>query len=192
MGRVDELISERPICSREEIWSDSKLLLPEPGVYAWFFDEIPPSVPRQGLFRRKEGALLYVGISPKPPSNDGKNSRQSVRSRIRYHFRGNAYGSTLRKTLGCLLSGQLGIQLKPVGKSGTRITFGAEGENALSEWMAAHARVSWLLHPEPWIVEDEAIDRLNLPLNLKGNEQHPFYSHLTQIRKIATQRARES
>jgi hypothetical protein len=30
-------------------------------------------------------------------------------------YAGNAGGSTLRKTLGCLLAGQLGIQLRRVG-----------------------------------------------------------------------------
>ena len=48
-------------------------------------------------------------------------------------YRGNAYGSTLRLTLGCLLADQLGIELRRVG-SGTRLTFG-DGEQALSEWM---------------------------------------------------------
>ena len=40
-------------------------------------------------------------------------------NRIRYHFRGNAEGSTLRLTLGCLLIKPLGIELRRVG-SGKR------------------------------------------------------------------------
>jgi hypothetical protein len=44
--------------------------------------------------------LLYVGIAPKaPPSNGRPPSRQTLRSRIRYHYRGNAAGSTRRLTL---------------------------------------------------------------------------------------------
>lgn len=51
--------------------------------------------------------LLYVGISPKaPPSNGGAPSRSTLRKRLQTHYRGNAEGSTLRKTLGCLLAGQ--------------------------------------------------------------------------------------
>jgi GIY-YIG catalytic domain len=46
------------------------------------------------------------------------------------HYTGNAEGSTLRKTLGCLLANELGIQLWRVG-SGNRMTF-IEGEQALS------------------------------------------------------------
>jgi hypothetical protein len=56
------------------------------------------------LVRSSGLALLYVGISPKPPSAVGTPSRQTLRSRLRYHFRGNAEGSTLRLSLGCLFS----------------------------------------------------------------------------------------
>ena len=48
-----------------------------------------------------------------------------MRERIRYHYQGNAEGSTLRLTLGCLLSEELDIELRRVG-SGKRMTF-AEG-----------------------------------------------------------------
>jgi hypothetical protein len=47
------------------------------------------------------GSLQYVGIAPRHMRP--RVSRQSLRTRIRYHFRGNAAGSTLRLTLGCLL-----------------------------------------------------------------------------------------
>jgi hypothetical protein len=86
--------------------------------------------------------LLYVGIAPRRIST--RTSRQNLRKRIRYHFRGNAYGSTLRLTLGCLL----GLQLRRVG-SGTRLTFGPASEQTLSEWMAEHARVCWCETSEP-------------------------------------------
>ncbi|MET8121086.1 GIY-YIG nuclease family protein [Micromonospora sp. NPDC005189] len=72
--------------------------------------------------------LLYVDISPKaPPGNGRPPSRQTIRGRIRYHYRGNAAGSTLRLTLGSLLAGELGIGLRRVG-SGNRLTFGQIAE----------------------------------------------------------------
>ena len=40
--------------------------------------------------------LLYVGISPRPPSADRPPSRQNLKKRIRSHFSGRADGSTLR------------------------------------------------------------------------------------------------
>jgi hypothetical protein len=38
-----------------------------------------------------------------------------VRQQLWTHYAGNAEGSTLRKTLGCMLAEQLGIQLRRVG-----------------------------------------------------------------------------
>ena len=49
--------------------------------------------------------------------------------------------------------------------------------------MGENAFVTWLVHDEPWILEDELIKTVNLPLNLRGNESHPFYSVLSAIRK---------
>jgi GIY-YIG catalytic domain-containing protein len=92
------------------------------------------------------GGILYVGIAPRHMAT--RSSRQNLRKRVRYHFRGNAYGSTLRFTLGCLL----GLELRRVG-SGKRMTFTKAGEAVLSEWTAEHARVCWLEHPEPWTAE---------------------------------------
>ena len=110
-------------------------------------------------------------------------SKQTLRKRLRYHYRGNAYGSTLRLTLGCLLGEQLGIQLRRVG-SGTRLTF-ADGEAKLSEWMEQNAFVVWAVHPQPWEPEHELISHLSLPLNLDQNAEHPFHSTLSGLRKVA-------
>jgi hypothetical protein len=65
-----------------------------------------------------------------------------------------------------------------------------EGEDKLSEWMSENAYVTWVVHPEPWKVEDFAIGRLSLPLNLRDNEKHPFHHTLTSIRRQAKRKAR--
>ena len=187
---LEQLVRASTPYSKSDILAKPCPIPADSGVYAWFFDQVPNAVPVDGLLLSDALTLLYVGISPNPPSPSGAMSSQTVRSRIRYHFSGNAYGSTLRKTLGCLLSEQLGIHLQRVGISNTRITFGDAGEKALSTWMADHARVAWLIHLEPWVIEDEAIERLNLPLNLKGNESNPFHPELTRIMKRAMDEAR--
>lgn len=63
--------------------------IPEvPGLYGWYFDELPPRVPDEGLHRIGAGALLYVGISPKEPPKNGKPpSKSNLRKRIKAHFR---------------------------------------------------------------------------------------------------------
>lgn len=186
IGVVDPLL-EAPLdtaalVAPERLWTASEVLVrPSPvpaasGVYGWHFQQPPcPELPA--------GQLLYVGIAPRYMKT--RTSTQSLRTRVRYHFRGNAYGSTLRLTLGCLL----GLELRRVG-SGQRMTFCKQGEAHLSQWMAAHARVCWVEDSEPWAAERELITQLDLPLNLDQNQHNSFHPRLTELRARARQRAR--
>jgi hypothetical protein len=167
----------------ERLWSaDEVLARPSPvpatsGVYGWHFRQPPcPELP--------VGRLLYVGIAPRQMKT--RTSAQSLRTRVRYHYRGNAAGSTLRLTLGCLL----GLELRRVG-SGGRMTFCRAGEERLSQWMAENARVCWMEDLEPWTAESEFITHLDLPLNLDQNRHNSFHSRLKELRARARQRARE-
>ncbi|MFC8141576.1 GIY-YIG nuclease family protein [Streptomyces paradoxus] len=146
------------------------------GVYGWHFEQAP----HQEL---DAGRLLYVGIAPRYMAN--RTSTQNLRKRVRYHYRGNAAGSTLRLTLGCLL----GLELRRVG-SGKRLTFGKAGEATLSQWMAENARVCWIEHAEPWALESKLISQLNLPLNLDQNRHNAFHDRLKELRAQARQQAR--
>ena len=159
----------------------------EAGVYGWWFRTLPAVIDTTHCAKRGELTLLYTGISPsRPPVNGRPPSRQDLRKRIRNHSRGNASGSTLRMSLGCLLSDRLGIELRRYG-GGHRRQFGS-GEAVLSEWMAENALVSWITDPEPWVAEGEVIAYLDLPLNLQGNA---FYAGLTAVRTHAVRRANE-
>nr|WP_228182403.1 hypothetical protein [Streptomyces anulatus] len=115
-----------------------------------------------------------------------RTSTQNLRKRVRYHYRGNAAGSTLRLTLGCLL----GLELRRVG-SGRRMTFGKAGEATLSQWMADNAQVCWIEQDKPWELESHLIYQLDLPLNLDQNRHNAYHSRLKELRAQARQRARE-
>ena len=133
--------------------------------------------------------LLYSGISPKAPPRSGRNtSEQTLWNRIRYHFNGNAKGSTLRLTLGTLLAKTFGIELRRVG-SGKRMTFG-DGEEAISRWMGENPFVIWAVHPRPWELESNVIRNRLLPLNIDNNRSHVFHPVLSQVRQQAKQNAR--
>ena len=130
------------------------------------------------VFGRK---LLYVGIAPtKPPKNGRGPSTQILCHRIRYHYRGNAQGSTLRLSIGLLLGDELRLRLTRVG-SGKRLTF-ADGEPELTLWFKKNAYVTWLVHAEPWILEKSLIEQVSLPLNIDMNKAHPFSRVLSGIR----------
>jgi hypothetical protein len=114
--------------------------------------------------------LLYVGIAPKPPPRNGRSPGKShLKQRLRTHYFGNAAGSTLRRTFGCLLSDPLNIQLRRVGSSG-RYTFSNPGKQILDHWMDQHAFVTWVETSALWELEQQLLSSgLPLPLNLHGN-----------------------
>ncbi len=185
-----ELLAPARLCSRAEVLASPSPVPREPGVYAWYFRDIPSGVPTADCHCCGDLTLLYIGIAPKaPPKNGARHSTQRLVDRIRYHYRGNAAGSTLRLTLGCLLSETLGIELRRVG-SGKRMTF-ADGEGALSGWMADNAFVTWVVEPAPWVLEVELIAGLSLPLNLDMNRGHAFSEILRVVRRRAKVMARE-
>lgn len=177
-----------------KLWTRSEVLLrpspvpPVPGVYAWYFREVPGCIGDDANYLKVDGfTLLYVGISPRRPvAGRSESTRQNLRKRIRSHFRGNASASTLRLTLGCLLAEQLSIRLQP-SPSG-RLTFG-DGERVLDDWMEANALVVWSPSETPWIDEQEFITRLSLPLNIQGN-LHPFAAELSALRSSVRRAAR--
>ena len=155
------------------------------GVYAWYFDEVPPGVPTSGCHTSPDGqVLLYVGIAPKAVKATARPSTRTLRERLRDHLMGNAEGSTLRLTLGCLLADDLGIRLRRVG-SGKRHTFTNPGEIVLDRWLAAHAHIAFAAVEQPWKTEAWLLSRLSLPLNLSGNAAHSFATELSKLRGAA-------
>lgn len=156
------------------------------GIYFWWFKEIPPGVPTEGCIIQDGYTLLYVGISP---DKKGKpNSRANLRQRIKTHYSGNAEGSTLRRTLGVLLSTESNFPLRRVG-SGTRTTFTHPGEQWLDKWMEKNAHVYWVANEEPWVLEEKLISSISLPLNLQGNN-HNFKPILSAMRSKAMAEAK--
>jgi hypothetical protein len=174
-------VSPARVFSRDEVLSRPPPVPAASGVYGWWFRDLPALIDTSGCCKRNGLALLYVGISPRRhPARGDAASQQTMRSQLWMHYAGSAEGSTLRKTLGCLLAEQLGIQLRRVG-SGRRKTF-ADGEQVLSAWMSQNAFVSWLVRERPWELERDLITTVDLPLNLEGNAAHRFHPELTQVR----------
>lgn len=172
--------------SRSEVLQRPSPVPVENGIYAWYFRQIPSGVPTDNCLTFKGKTLLYIGIAPVKA-----NSRQSLSKRInRNHYRGNAYGSTLRKTLGVLLEKKSGFPLRRVG-NGNRITLTPAGERWLDEWMEKNAFVAWALHHKPWEIEPGVLRKVSSPLNIKDNDHHPFCSTLRAMRSEALQHARK-
>jgi hypothetical protein len=173
--------------TRDEVFGEPCPVPSEPGVFGWWFRTLPAELDVSGCEQRDGLTLLYVGISPTPPPANGKRPvSEDLRKRIRYHFGGgnaSAEGSTLRKSLGVLLAKELGIELRRIG-SGERSTF-AGGEGVLTQWMAEHTLVSWVVRGEPWHFEGKLIAALDLPLNIQGNKRNAYYAELKRRRREA-------
>lgn len=155
------------------------------GLYAWFFRETPGHVPTVDCLRSDDLNLLYVGIAP-----SRSTSKSNLRKRIRQHYTADAYGSTLRQTLGVLLADQSGFPIRRVG-NGDRKTLTHLGEQWLDRWMDRNALVAWVEHPEPWEVEEKVFAEVPLPLNIQGNRHHPYSQRLKRLRIEANAKARD-
>ena len=185
---MKELISPTKLFSRAEILSKPSPIPNISGLYGWYFKQLPPLVPSDGCIKFKDLILLYIGISPDKINKP--DSRQNLRKRITNHYRGNAEGSTLRRTLGILLSEESNFPLRRVG-SGRRMTFTHNGEQWLDNWLESNAFVCWVKNSNPREIEDKLFQTLSLPLNIQGNRHHPFSSDLNSLRKKAILRAKE-
>lgn len=186
-----ELLAPPHLHERAEVLVRPSPVPAAPGVYAWYFDVAPGRVPCREAHEWQRHRLLYVGIAPRQPAANGGPTRRTLRHRIREHYRGNAYGSTLRLTLGCLL----GLELRRIAsrkRPGTakRMTFGRDGERQLDTWMEEHARVVWLACADAWHLERELLSRLAPPLNLDANAGSTFRAELRAVRDEARARAR--
>jgi hypothetical protein len=170
MTTCDELLKPSRLWTRAEVLSRPSPVPKSSGIYAWYFRALD-GVPSTNCLTCGEFKLLYIGISPSAPPTNGKApSRQTLCHRVQYHMRGNAEGSTLRLSLGCLMANQLGIELRRVG-SGKRLTF-STGEQRLSEWLTENARVAWMVCDPPWRLEQELIAGLSLRSILDQNKNH--------------------
>jgi hypothetical protein len=185
MLNISRLTNPSKVFSRSDVLTKPCPVPKERGLYAWFFKKIPPNIPIEDCVTMNGLNLLYVGISPK-----NEQSTQKLHKRVTNHYRGNAKGSTLRKTLGVLLSKQSGFSLRRVG-SGKRMTFTHLGEQWLDDWMEMNAFVCWIEHPEPWEVEKEIFSNISLPLNIQDNGHHPFAKILSAKRSELKKQARE-
>ena len=179
------LLSPKHVLDRSTVLKQPSPVPSTSGLYAWFFREIPNCVPLDGCGRHDDSVLLYVGIAPSRAS-----SKSNLRKRIRQHYTADSYGSTLRQTLGVLLADQSGFPIRRVG-NGKRKTLTNLGEQWLDRWMDRNAFVTWIEHSAPWEVEEDVFSEIPLPLNIQGNQHHPFSRALKRLRIEANSQARE-
>src|SRR5450756_2640428 len=104
ISMCDDLFHPQHLYSRQQVLSPECPVPKRAGVYGWYFRGLDSLIPSPACFASGDFKLLYVGISPSAPPKNGKlPSKELLYDRIRTHMQGNAYGSTLRLSLGCIL-----------------------------------------------------------------------------------------
>jgi len=182
--KISLLTKTSKLYSREEIVNNPSIIPEEYGFHAWFFSHVPKPIPLDNTFHRDGYTLLFLGSVPLKKGSSS-NLRKSI---VNQHLKGNAYDSTLRLSLACLLKEQLGISL---AKHGSRIFLG-DDEEILDEWLNKNARIAYFVDNEPWLDKVEMIKRLDLPLNIEYNQHHPFYATLKKLRLDAKKDVQEN
>src|SRR5262249_31585844 len=87
----DELMKPSRLWTKAEVLLKPSSVPKAPGVYAWFFRDLDAFIPSANCYAVGEFRLLYVGISPSAPPQNGKlPSTQALFHRSRYHMNGNA------------------------------------------------------------------------------------------------------
>lgn len=174
------LTSESTQLHDPTVLRSQRIIIPAaPGAYGWYFDDAADFVPSGDWIRRNGWTLLYVGIT-------GDSADRWLANRIMdCHLGGTACNSTMRLSLGCLLSRSLGLKLRRAGEKS--FDFGYDGEKVLTRWITTHARVAWITTPTPADIESEALSNEGhrLLLNIKKNKLNPFRAELKRVRRDA-------
>lgn len=151
-----------------------------PGLYAYF---LAPGAALGPVTHSGEEAV-YIGRS----SNLAQREFDT-------HFAAGKTGfSTLRRSIGALLKGDLALEARPrgTGASTTNYTnyrFDDAGERRLSEWMRQRLLVGVHPHPSPEVVERELIAVAWPLLNLTGWD-NPERASIKALRKTCADEAR--
>ena len=181
---LDYFLNRPKMYQRKYVLSKNSSCPRSNGIYAWYFKDGLFKLPNQkSISRHKNYSILYIGIAP-----SRLTSKSNIRKRIFNHFRGTAYGSTLRLSLGVLLSNKSKFILRRI-KNKKMIRFTDEGEDWIDNWLEKNSLVSWFANQHPWKIETNLINQLYLPLNIQGNLDNPFKSILIDLRKKARERA---
>lgn len=183
-----ELIHPDKLIPISDVIANPTQLPAHPGAYAYYVDVELPLVPIKECHKHNGLYLVYVDSSPQDEPVGLTQRKGDVKKRVTGDTRRDARASTFRRSLGCLLADELGLQLRRINKN--TVTF-HNGEKTLSEWIANHVSVALIEVPSPWVVRNALHQNLFIPLNHTTGNKHPFHDELIDLRNKATQLAKE-
>ena len=157
------------------------------GYYCWFFKRAPHILPVKNCSLVQGLPPLYIGIA-----KSSEKSKSSLRKRIyRNHINGRARQSTLRLSLGVILSEESGYFLRLHKNEKRKYWLASKGEAWLSSWMNENAFVGFVECCDPKAVEKALIQHYNPPLNI-NHSNNEFSKKLKSMRETQQKYARQS
>lgn len=161
-------------------WPANVANIDRPGIYAVWVNQEGAEDLSKGIDLSLESGRIYVGQT----GSQGK-SPAFLRERILgRHLKGSVRTSTLRHTLAAIL------QRSP-GRSRSDEGILPPGESELSKWMRSHLEIAVSPIENPKILatlEQQVIEMLDPPLNLRGMRRTPLRDRISGLRKVFGQR----
>jgi hypothetical protein len=162
---------------------------PPRGIYCWYLQGLPATVPTDHCTWVDGHVLSYIGIAPKREPKKPPTAPLFHRRLIRNHLGGYSSSSTFRRDLGIILMADL--QLEPSLYKNNKPWFGPT-EKRLTAWIEIHAKAAFVAHPAPWSVEVPVIGTLSPLLNIDHNADQPFRPRLGSLREELFRRAKSN
>jgi hypothetical protein len=175
-------------------WSDAypiaEALLPDsPGIYQVSLEDAA-GLGGTALEDIPDSTVLYLG-----------KAEDSLARRVGQHLsEETTSSSTLRRSLGAVLSAKLGLHVRPRREPPTKerdfqnYRFDSEGEKLLTQWIREHVRIKWM--PVTSVesakrAESEWTRNLAPALNIQNNPGGVYVSTMRALRKRCQDAARE-
>ncbi len=98
------------------------------------------------------------------------------------HFKGNAEGSTIRKSFGSLFGFERQFYFNKKKKK--KWKYKASDEKKLSEWMKTNLILYFMRAQDYPTIEDILINHFNPPLNLKGNKNEINKGYRGELKRL--------
>jgi hypothetical protein len=171
---VNTLLDEARAITPAVLLSRQGAGLKVPGMYSWWVDEVGASQLSEGLELPVSAGLIYAGLAGATRWPSGKQSENTLWSRISgMHLGGRHELSTLRTTLGSILAR---------GNDSPVID-----EGALTEWMMKRLKVIAAPCADAdslGRLEDGVLMTIDPPFNLKGMAGTPLRLRIKELRRL--------
>ncbi len=175
---VKKLTKTGKMYSCEEFFSLPFDILNKPGIYAFYFKDMP-SCALTDKHEVPEDEPLYIGMSDK----------RTLLERIDEHHDKTAAESTLRFSLGVLFQEEMGFSLRITSGVPPKFRFCQDGENWISRWINNNALIRFVEYKNPASIERRVIRKVSPSLNIEHSE-NDFVSKLRRMRALARAKAR--